>query len=162
MHLHAWLDGPAPAIAAALEAAGVSLAPAPPAAVFITANTDPDRAIANAHAFADAVPPGQEALVVHILPPQGPSDWLATRAAAVLWAFTRHTALAWAPRRIRMNAIALGTVPPGPALPAESAARAAGPAPAAPATPGDIAATVLTLWRLPSMTGQLIRLGAPL
>jgi NAD(P)-dependent dehydrogenase (short-subunit alcohol dehydrogenase family) len=59
---------------------------------------------------------------------------------ALLWAFTRHAALAWAPRRIRVNAIGLD---------------------ATPAAHADLAATILAMWRFPSMTGQLIRLGAP-
>jgi NAD(P)-dependent dehydrogenase (short-subunit alcohol dehydrogenase family) len=132
----AWLDGSSD-IAPAIEAAGFAVVTGPPALLLIT-NTD--QAIANAEKFADAVPPGQEALVVNILQAHAPDDWVGARAAALLWAFTRHAALAWAPRGIRVNAVGLD---------------------ATPAAPADLAATILAMWDFPSMTGQIIRLGAP-
>jgi hypothetical protein len=132
----AWLDGPLD-IAPAIEAAGFGVVDGPPALLLVS---DTEHAIASAEKFADAVPPDQEALVVNILRAHAPDDWAGARTVALLWAFTRHAALAWAPRRIRVNAIGLD---------ASHAARA------------DLAATILAVWRFPSMTGQLIRLGAP-
>ncbi len=152
--MHFILNGTHPTLGPALHAAGLDSA-----ALLI--NLDPDTAIASAEKFADAVPPGQEALVVNILYAHAADDWNAARAAAILWAFTRHTALAWAPRRIRVNAIGLGISPVLPSQPAESAGQAAGPAPSVPATVQDLVATVRAMWEFPSMTGQLIRLGAP-
>ncbi len=150
------LNGTAPALADALTQAGLAHA-----TLLINFTPDADAAIASSQDFADAVSPGQEALVVNILPAHAADDWPGARAAAALFAFTRHAALAWAPRRIRVNALGLGVTPTLADQPAESAAQAAGPAPAAPATTADIAATILAMWRFPSMTGQLIRLGAP-
>jgi hypothetical protein len=60
-----------------------------------------------------------------------------------------------------VNAIGLGVSPALPDQPGASAVQAAGPAPAAPAATADIAATIRAMWHFPSMTGQLIRLGAP-
>ncbi len=124
-------------LAAAIEAAGFAVVDGPPALLLVS---DAGHAIANAEKFADAVPADQEALVVNILRAHAPDDWPGAQAAALLWAFTRHAALAWAPRRIRVNAIGLDTT---------SAARA------------DLAPAILAMWDFPSMTGQLIRLGPP-
>jgi len=155
------LFGTAPALIDALAHAGLTPAPPPAATLLINFTPDAEAAIASGRNFADAIPPGQEALVVNILHGHLPDDWPGARAAASLFAFTRHAALAWAPRRIRVNAIGLGVSPALPDQPPDTAARAASPAPAAPATASDIAATILAMWRFPSMTGQLIRLGAP-
>ncbi len=152
---HFILNGTAPALTDALHRAGLAHA-----TLLINFTPDADAAIASGRNFADAIAPGQEALVVNILHPHPPDDWPGARAAAALFAFTRHAALAWAPRRIRVNAIGLGVSPALPDQPAECAAQAAGAAPAAPATTADIAATILAMWHFPSMTGQLIRLGA--
>jgi NAD(P)-dependent dehydrogenase (short-subunit alcohol dehydrogenase family) len=158
------LNGEASGIFAALAddliAAGFVLAGTPPAAMLINLGADAHAAMATATAFAEAVPAGQEALIVNLLRAAAPNDWPAASAAATLWAFTRHMALAWAPRRIRVNALGLGSSPVLPGQAAEEAGRAAGAAPAQAATPGDVAATILAFWRLPSMTGQLIRLAA--
>jgi NAD(P)-dependent dehydrogenase (short-subunit alcohol dehydrogenase family) len=129
-------------------------------ALLVQAPCDPDAAIAAATAFADALLPNEPALIVTILQAHAPGDWPAARMAATLWAFTRHTALAWAPRGIRVNAVGLGISPTSPDQPIEESGRPAGPAPAAPATPDDLAETILAIWRFPSMTGQLIRLAA--
>jgi hypothetical protein len=158
--MRALLHGTPDDIRDALCAAGFTLAVAPPAVLLVNQLADADAAIANAKFFADALPPDQEALVVNILHPDTPGDWPSARAAALLWAHTRHAARAWAPRRIRVNAIGPGVSPIVPGQPALSSGQAAGPAPAAPATPADIAATILAMWEFRSMTGQLIRLGA--
>ncbi len=95
----------------------------PPIAVLVNADAVPDSAliIARCRAFADALPAGDASLIE----------------------FTRQAALAWAPRRLRLNAIALGT-----------------PLRAAPATPADLDRTIRAIAAWPSMTGQIIRLGA--
>ncbi len=147
-------------ISGALHSAGFSPVPSPPAGLLISCAGDADAGIASARAFAEAVPPDQEALIVNILPAYARGDWGGARRAALLWAFTRHAALEWAPRRIRVNALGLGVFPALPDQLPEEAGRAAGAAPAAPATPEDVAATILAMWRFPSMTGQLIRLGS--
>jgi NAD(P)-dependent dehydrogenase (short-subunit alcohol dehydrogenase family) len=144
----------------ALDAAGFRISAAPPATLLVNLAYDADTAIARASALFNAMPAGQEALVVNILHAHAPDDWAATRAAATLWAFTRYAALAWAQRRVRVNALGLGVSPALPGQPAEESGRAAGQAPSAPATPADVAATILAMWRFPSMTGQLIRLAA--
>jgi NAD(P)-dependent dehydrogenase (short-subunit alcohol dehydrogenase family) len=160
--MHAILHGPTDvSLPSALRSAGIDLSDTTPAEILINLATDAEQAIASAEKFADAVPPDQEALVVNILHAYSPADWQGARAASVLWAFTRHAALLWAPRRIRVNAIGLATSPILPTQPPESSGNAAGPAPAALASLADIAATILAMWRLRSMTGQLIRLGAP-
>ena len=143
-----------------LRDAGFTTAATPPATLLVTASGDADAAIAAAYAFAGALAPRQHALIVIILRAHAPDDWPAARTAATLWAFTRHAALAWAPRGIRVNAVGLGISPNLPGQPVEESGRPAGPAPAAPATPDDLAETILAIWRFPSMTGQLIRLAA--
>jgi hypothetical protein len=147
------------AMMAALAGAGVELVAAGPADLLI--NADPAEAardvIARAQNFAACLPVGQPALVVNLL--HAGSDWAAAELAATLWGFTRHAALAWAPRGVRVNAIGLGVSPLGPFEPMEAAGNAAGNAPAAPATPEDVARTVLAMLGFDSMTGQIIRLG---
>jgi NAD(P)-dependent dehydrogenase (short-subunit alcohol dehydrogenase family) len=128
-------------------------------ALLVQCPEDAEAAIATCEAFAAGLPAGREAAIVTILQAHAPDDWPAARRAALLWAFTRHAALAWAPRGIKVNAVGLGVSPVLPGQPAEEAGRAAGAAPAASATPADLAETVLAIWRFPSMTGQLIRLG---
>ena len=112
-------------------------------------------------AFADAVPAGTEALIVVILRAAPPGlrcfDGHATNAA--LWAFTQQAALAWAPRRIRVNAIGLGASPAGPFEAQEQAGRAAAAIPAVAAAADDIVRTIRAMAAWPSMTGQIIRLG---
>ena len=147
-------------LASALGAAGFVLSDAPPAALLVNLGGDAAASIAAAERFAEAAADGEDSLVVSILRPHARDDWPATRDEAELWAFTRYAALAWAPRGIRVNAVGLGVSPVLASQPVEASGQAAGPAPAAPATQADIAATILAMWRFPSMTGQLIRLGA--
>jgi NAD(P)-dependent dehydrogenase (short-subunit alcohol dehydrogenase family) len=158
--LHGETQGLFASVAGTLDSAGFRLLAAPPATLLVNLATDADAAIARATALFEATAPGQEALVINMLHAHAPDDWQATRAAATLWAFTRYAALAWAPRRVRVNAIGLGLSPAAPGQPAEESGRAAGAAHAPPATPADLAATILAIWRFPSMTGQLIRLAA--
>jgi NAD(P)-dependent dehydrogenase (short-subunit alcohol dehydrogenase family) len=130
--------------------------------MLVNADPVPDTGtiVARCRAFAAAAQ--AEALIVTILPatPAGLADFPAHAAAAALWAFTRQAALEWAPRRIRVNAIGLGTSPATPFEPAEAAGRAAAAIPAPPASIDDIAATLRAIAAWPSMTGQIIRLGA--
>jgi NAD(P)-dependent dehydrogenase (short-subunit alcohol dehydrogenase family) len=127
-------------------------------AVPLLLNTDSGDAsaiIARARQFASDNAPG---LIVTLLtaPPEGLDHLDHHTANAALWAFTQQAALEWAPRGIRVNAIGLGASPAIPFAPNETA----GPAPAAPATQADIARTIQAIANWPSMTGQLIRLGA--
>ena len=154
-------EGAFAALQTDLAAAGFSRADNLPADLLIALPQDADAAIVGIENFADVVVAGQEALVVNILHGCAQDDWPGARAASLIWAFTRHAALAWAPRRIRVNAIGLGVSPKLLSEPSEASGQPAGPSPAVPATPEDIAATVRAMWNFPSMTGQLIRLGAP-
>ena len=114
-----------------------------------------------AQAFAAALQEGKEALVVLLLHahPPGLEHLEAHTANATLWAFTQQAALAWAPRRIRVNALGLGASPYGPFAPQEQAGRAAAPVPASGATQEDIDRTIRFMAECPSMTGQIVRLG---
>ncbi len=159
--LHGTPTGALAHLQAALDQAGISPTPHAPAALLINLTQDADSAIDAATAFAAATPAGEEALIINLLAAHDAADWPATRARATLWAFTRHAALAWAPRGIRVNALGLGISPVSPDQPRESAGQAASATPAEPATLADITATILAFTRLRSMTGQLIRLGAP-
>ncbi len=149
------------ALPQALRQAGMVLTAALPAAVLINLAHDAGAAIATAEVFADAVPPQGEALVINLLAEHALTDWPAASAAATMWAFTRHAALVWAARGIRVNALCFGACPEAVDQPRETAGRAAFAAPAGPATLADIASTVVAFCRLRSMTGQLVRLGAP-
>jgi NAD(P)-dependent dehydrogenase (short-subunit alcohol dehydrogenase family) len=136
----AMLFGNNPAIEAALSQAGFSQGA--PAGLLVNAEPAPDLAAVAARclAFADALPEGQEGLIITVLPlhQAGLAEWQTGAASAGLHQFTRDAALAWGPRRIRVNMIEyVHGVPPD-----------------------DVAATVLLMTRLPSMTGQTIRLGA--
>jgi hypothetical protein len=131
------------------------------ASLLINLSEDEDAAIEAATRFASWDPvDGEDRLVVNVLRAHTAPDWPKTRAAAALWAFTRHAALHWAPRRIRVNALGLGISPLLPGQGQEDAARAAGAAPQMLATQAEIAACIMAMWRWRSMTGQLIRLGA--
>jgi hypothetical protein len=153
--------GPADAVlASALAAAGFAAGGAAPAALLVNLGGDAGSGIAAAERFAADAAEGGESLVVNILHAHARDDWPAARDAALLWAFTRHAALAWAPRGIRVNAVGLGVSPVLAGQPPEASGQAAGAAPAARATVADIAATIVAMWRFASMTGQLIRLGA--
>jgi NAD(P)-dependent dehydrogenase (short-subunit alcohol dehydrogenase family) len=101
------------------------------------------------------------AAIVTLLPnaPPGLANFATHREAAILWAFTRQAALDWAARKIRVNAIGLGSAPFGPFEPDDQAGRGAAEIRATTATADDIARTLRAIAGLPSMTGQLIRLG---
>jgi NAD(P)-dependent dehydrogenase (short-subunit alcohol dehydrogenase family) len=105
----------------------------------------------------------QNALIVTLIPaaPPGLKNFPLHQAAATLWAFTRQAALEWAPQNIRVNAVGLGAAPFGPFEADDQAGRAAADIPAtAPADAADIARTIRAIAEFPSMTGQIIRLGA--
>jgi NAD(P)-dependent dehydrogenase (short-subunit alcohol dehydrogenase family) len=127
-------------IETALSKAGFSQGA--PAGLLVNAEATPDLAAiaARCHAFVEALPAAQEGLIVTILVNHraGLADWQAGATAAGLRHFTRDAALGWAPRGVRVNMIEiLRGVPEA-----------------------DVAATVLLMTRLPSMTGQTISLGA--
>jgi NAD(P)-dependent dehydrogenase (short-subunit alcohol dehydrogenase family) len=130
--------------------------------VLINADPLPDSAaiMARSTAFAADNPNG---LIVTLIPAARPGlqDFALHQAAATLWAFTRQAALEWAPRAIRVNAVGLGIAPFGPFEAEDQAGRAAADMPgAAPADFADIARTIRAIAAFPSMTGQIIRLGA--
>jgi NAD(P)-dependent dehydrogenase (short-subunit alcohol dehydrogenase family) len=136
-----------------------------PLALLVNADPAPDCAtiVARCHIFADRLDGDAGGLIVTLLPdaPPGLAHFAAHREAAALWAFTRQAALEWAPRHIRVNAIGLGTAPFGPFEPEDQAGRAAtANIPAKPASTADIARTITAMAHFPSMTGQIIRLGA--
>ena len=127
----------------------------------VLVNGDAATALVRSRDFAEALPAGQEGLVITLLHacPPGLDRFDGHAANATLWAFTQQAARAWAPRRIRVNAIGLGVSVAGPFEPQEQAGRAAACVPATPATLEDIARTVRFIAACPSMTGQIIRLG---
>lgn len=137
----AMLFGCHAAIEAALSQAGFRAGA--PAGLLVNAEAAPDLAAiaARCRAFAEALPSGQEGLIVTIVtkPPGGMTAWPAGATAAGLEYFTRTAALDWGPRRIRVNMIEVRDDVPQ----------------------DDVAAAVLLMTRLPSMTGQTISLGAP-
>ena len=106
------------------------------ATILVTWTADAELAMAAATRFAAVTAP--EGLVVHLWQAGAP-DWQAKCHAATMEALTRHTALQWAERRVRVNGVA------------GSAA----------VTADDLAATILALSRWPSMTGQVITLSTP-
>jgi hypothetical protein len=153
------------------------------ASLLINLGPDPEAAIEAATRFASWPAENREdRLIVNVLRHHEPADWPQARAAATLWAFTRHAALHWAGQGIRINAIGLGAIPDLPwqareasAQPASSAAGAtgatgaagaagatgaAGAAGATGATDAAIADCIMAMWRWRSMTGQIVRLGA--
>jgi NAD(P)-dependent dehydrogenase (short-subunit alcohol dehydrogenase family) len=129
--------------------------------VLINADAVPDGAtiIARSTAFAAG---SADSLIVTLLRAARPGlqDFPCHAAAAILWAFTRQAALEWAPQRIRVNAVGLGVAPFGPYEADDQAGRAAATCPAAAASLDDIAETIRAMVEMPSMTGQIIRLGA--
>lgn len=153
--------GPAP-LPDALAAALSQVPAGPDCLVNADSPADPDRIVARCRSFAEAASRADGALIVTILHDAAPGlAHLATHAAnAALWAFTRSAALDWAPKGIRVNAIGLGAAPAGPFEAIEQAGRAAAPVPAQAAMQADIVRTILAIAAWPSMTGQIIRLGA--
>ena len=112
-----------------------------PAAILVNAEVSPglaaitDRCVA----FANDRAAGQETLIITLLHRKraGLEDWQARATAAALASFTRDAALTWGPRHIRVNAIETGSGVPL----------------------ADLVATMALMAELPSMTGQLVRLG---
>jgi NAD(P)-dependent dehydrogenase (short-subunit alcohol dehydrogenase family) len=130
--------------------------------MLINADPAPDAAsiIARSTAFAAATPGALILTLISAAPP-GLEHFPLHQAAATLWAFTRQAALDWAPRGIRINAIGLGAAPFGPFEADDQAGRAAAENHAtAPADAADLVRTIRAIAGFPSMTGQIIRLGA--
>jgi NAD(P)-dependent dehydrogenase (short-subunit alcohol dehydrogenase family) len=133
-----------------------------PVPLLINADPLPDSAaiIARCIAYAEQTP---NSLIVTLFPAAYPglAHFPVHQATATLWAFTRAAALDWAPRNIRINAVAIGAAPFGPLEADDEAGRPAiDLRAAAAATPKDIAGTIRAIANFPSMTGQIIRLGA--
>lgn len=115
-----------------------------------------------AQAFARALPPDREGVVVNMLDQRvwslTPHFVSYTVSKAGLWALTQSLALALAPR-IRVNGIG-----PGPAVPSarqtpEQFARQCASVPLRHGTsPEEVAGALLAILALPSMTGQMIAL----
>ncbi len=101
--------------------------------------TDADDVMLRCRQFAaEAVPGGALVITILHVPPPGLDHFDRHAANAVLWAFTRQSALAWAPRGIRVNAVGLE---------------------AGPASIADVVRTIRAVAGFASMTGQIIRLG---
>ncbi len=147
------VNGPADPLAATLLAEITPGSHAAAALLNLNAAAEPDETVAATQSFAADCPPGS--VVVSLI--RANADWAGARRLALLTAFTRHAALEWAPRRLRVNAIAL--CPPGPAA-WNATTPGAGNVPAASATPADVARVAWFLLRTPSITGQLVRLAA--
>jgi len=115
-----------------------------------------------AQAFAGALPPEAEGLVLNMLDERvwslTPHFVSYTVSKAGLWALTQSLALALAPR-IRVNAIG-----PGPALPSPRQSQAQFDAQCASVplrrgtSPAEIGRAALAILALPAMTGQMIAL----
>jgi NAD(P)-dependent dehydrogenase (short-subunit alcohol dehydrogenase family) len=136
-------------------AGGYAITAAHPATALLNLDMegDADSIVARSTAFAAGAV--EAAHIITLI--QGGADWPATQRFACLAAFTRHAARTFASRRVQVNAVAIGV--PGPT--GWNAADAlSGSVPAEPATPADLARIVLAMLGFPSMTGQLIRLGA--
>jgi NAD(P)-dependent dehydrogenase (short-subunit alcohol dehydrogenase family) len=148
----------------ALQAAGFLLqdsrVAAEPAGMLVNLAEDPQAVMDAAHAFAAQTSGCEsERLIVNVSAVPRPDEWDRTKAAAIIGAFTRHAALAWAPAHIRINSLCIGaTRPHGLAAHHRSATtRVTSPTGA---SHYDVVQTILAMWRWRSMTGQMIRLGA--
>ncbi len=113
-------------------------------------------------AFAHALPPDAEGLVVNMLDERvwslTPHFMSYTISKAGLWALTQTMALALAPR-IRVNGIGPGPTVPSPRqTPAQFARQAASVPLRRPSSPEEVAQTVLAMLAMPSLTGQMIAL----
>ncbi len=122
------------------------------ASLLIALAQDLARTMAEAAAFAAAQPAGDpDRGVIILLPPPATTDWPAVHHGATLWAFTRYAALSWAPRRVRINLIALGA---DLLQPWSKPRRAMQKVP-----DQDVIAAIQAIHRWPCMTGQAICLG---
>jgi NAD(P)-dependent dehydrogenase (short-subunit alcohol dehydrogenase family) len=115
-----------------------------------------------AQAFARALPPGAEGVVINMLDERvwsvTPHFISYTVSKAGLWALTQSLALAFAPR-IRVNAIGPGPALPSPRQTPEQFARQCAATPLRRGTgPDEVARAALAILALPSMTGQMIAL----
>ncbi|WP_428535525.1 SDR family oxidoreductase [Rhodopila sp.] len=113
-------------------------------------------------AFAHALPPGFEGVVVNMIDQRvwslTPHFVSYTVSKAGLWALTQTMALALAPR-IRVNAIGPGPALPSPRQTAAQFADQAGSVPLGHGTsPAEVARAVIAILGLPAMTGQMIAL----
>ncbi len=140
---HALADGPDPTL---------------PVLVNLGVRPGLDALVQRCRRFAESCE-GGEGLVVGILTPAADAGTLDDElAAAGAWAFTRHAALAWAPRRIRLNMIGCGIGLPADTDPV-ALGRSAARLDAEPVGIDDVVRTVRAIAGWPSMTGQFIRLG---
>ncbi|HEV7266114.1 MAG TPA: SDR family oxidoreductase [Falsiroseomonas sp.] len=115
-----------------------------------------------AQAMARALPHGAEGVVVNLLDQRvwslTPHFISYTLSKAGLWALTQSLALALAPR-IRVNGIGPGPALPSPRQTPEQFERQSGSVPLRRGTsPDEVAAALLAILSLPSMTGQMIAL----
>ena len=111
-------------------------------------------------AFARALPDGAEGAIVNMLDQRvwslTPHFMSYTVSKSALWSLTQQMALALAPR-IRVNAIGPGPALPSPRQTAEQFARQCESVPLRRGTsPEEVAAAVLALLSLPSVTGQML------
>jgi NAD(P)-dependent dehydrogenase (short-subunit alcohol dehydrogenase family) len=113
-------------------------------------------------AMAKALPEGAEGIVVNMLDQRvwslTPHFVSYTVSKSALWTLTRTLALALAPR-IRVNGIGPGPALPSPRQTEEQFARQCRSVPLRRGTsPEEVAAALLAILSLPSMTGQMIAL----
>ena len=113
-------------------------------------------------AMARALPPGSEGAVVNMLDQRvwslTPHFISYTVSKAALWALTQQMALALAPR-IRVNAVGPGPALPSPRQDQAQFDRQCASVPLRRGTgPAEVAAAVLALLALPSVTGQMLAL----
>jgi NAD(P)-dependent dehydrogenase (short-subunit alcohol dehydrogenase family) len=113
-------------------------------------------------ALARGLPPEAEGVVVNMLDQRvwslTPHFTSYTVSKSALWTLTRTLALALAPR-IRVNGIGPGPALPSPRQTAEQFERQCRSVPLRRGTsPGEVAAALIAILSLPSMTGQMIAL----
>jgi len=116
-------------------------------------------------AFAAQVPEGEEAAIVNIVDQRvwhlSPQFFSYTLSKSALWTATQTMAQAFAPRRIRVNAVGPGPVLPNHQQGTEGFEREVAGLPLARAvTPEEIAEAVLYLARAQNVTGQMIAVDA--
>ncbi len=151
--IEAAVTGPADPIAVRLLEAVRETEPAGASVLLnLDAVASPEDIILATESFAVSCRPG--GAVVTLL--RAGAGWEDARRVSTLATFTRHAALAWAPKGLRFNAIVLGV--PGPV--GWNACGDDGAVAAAPATAADIARVGMAMLRLRSMTGQIVRLAA--